>query len=73
MLFLCGRDAGGKKDMKLTEGHYHEICDRSHIIMENIQSHLIDAYKGGDKEVVKLAEKAIDALFDLYQHAGARF
>lgn len=59
--------------MKLNEGHYHEICDRSHIIAGMIDEHLMDAYKGGDKFVYAKAKKALALLYEIYQHAGARF
>ena len=59
--------------MKLTPGHYHEICDRSHIVAEMIDTHLMEAYKGGDKFVYKKAKEAMSCLYEIYQHAGARF
>ena len=58
--------------MKLNKGHYHEICDRSSIIAENIETHLIVAYKGGDKFVKQKAEEAQSILYEIYQHAGSK-
>lgn len=59
--------------MKLNKGHYHEIADRTHIIMENIDEHLAQAYRGGDKFVERKAMEAIHILHELYQHACGRF
>lgn len=59
--------------MKLTKGHYHEICDRAHIVIENIDEHIIRAYKGGDKFVERKAQEAIHILHEIYQHAGGKF
>ena len=59
--------------MKLTEGHYHEICDRSHVIACNIEEHLIHSYKGGDKFVTEKAKAALKLIHEIYCHAGVRF
>lgn len=61
--------------MKLDKGHYHEICDRSHMIIEMIDQFIINDYEGkaGDKFVFKKANAAIKILGEIYQHAGARF
>ena len=48
----------------------YEILDRTHVIMENIQSHICDN-PGCTPEMEALALKAHSALFDLYQLAGS--
>jgi hypothetical protein len=58
--------------MKLTKAHYHEIADRTSVICENIETHIVAAYTGGDKVVKQKAVEAQKILWDLYQHAGAR-
>jgi len=57
---------------KLTEGHYHEICDRSHVFMNMIDEHLSN-YLPKDPYVKKEADKAIKHLCNIYVHAGNKF
>lgn len=59
--------------MRLNKGHYHEICDRSHIIAENIETHIINAFNGGDDFVTKKAIAAQKLIYEIYQHAGSKF
>lgn len=58
--------------MKLNEGHWHEICDRAHIIAEMIDTYLVQAYKGGDPVMTARAEAAIEIMDEIYQYAGRR-
>lgn len=58
--------------MKLKEDHYHEICDRTYIIAENIETHIINSYEG-DKFVIKKAKEALKIIHEIYQYAGAKF
>jgi hypothetical protein len=56
---------------KLNSGHYHEMMDRLHIIMENINDHLIQhpVAKVNKKLNAKL-NTALENLWDAYQIAG---
>jgi hypothetical protein len=53
---------------KLNSGHYHEMMDRLHIIMENINDHLIQhPVAKVDKRIDSLLNKALEELWDAYQ------
>jgi hypothetical protein len=56
---------------KLNPGHYHEMMDRLHIIMENINDHLIQhPVAKVDKKVNAKLNTALENLWDAYQIAG---
>jgi hypothetical protein len=56
---------------KLNPGHYHEMMDRLHIIMENINDHLIQhPVAKVDKRIDSLLNKALEELWDAYQITG---
>jgi hypothetical protein len=56
---------------KLNPGHYHEIMDRLHIIMENINDHLIQhPVAKVDKKVNSHLNKALEELWEAYQVTG---
>ena len=56
---------------KLNSGHYHEMMDRLHIIMENINDHLIQhPVAKVDKRIDSLLNKALEELWDAYQITG---
>ena len=50
--------------------YYYEIMDRTHIIMEQLQTAVLDN-AGITPEMIKLAEEAHKNLFELYQLAGS--
>lgn len=60
-----------KKVKKRDSYSVHEILDRTHIIMESVQTALID-HEAIRKDEKKLAEAACAKLFELYQLIGAR-
>jgi hypothetical protein len=56
---------------KLNSGHYLEMMDRLHIIMENINDHLIQhPVAKVDKRIDSLLNKALEELWDAYQITG---
>ncbi len=56
---------------KLNSGHYHEMMDRLHIIMENINDHLIQhPVAKVDKKVNIKLNTALENLWDAYQITG---
>jgi hypothetical protein len=56
---------------KLNPGHYHEMMDRLHIIMENINDHLIQhPVAKVDKKVNAKLNTALENLWDAYQITG---
>jgi hypothetical protein len=61
------------KTPKLTEFHYHEALDRSSVVLDMVDRHLIQhPVCKLDKEVSKLIEEAADKLFEAYQLIGDR-
>ena len=58
---------------KLTELHYHEALDRSSIILDTIDRHLIQhPVCKLDKEVSKLVEEAAQKIYEAYQLLGEK-
>lgn len=57
--------------MRMTKGHYREICHTAHIIGNMIEAHLIESYE--DESIRKKAEKALKAILEIYQEAGGKF
>ena len=56
---------------KLNPGHYHGMIDRLHIIMENINDHLIQhPVAKVDKKLNSHLTKAFMHLWSAYQIAG---
>jgi hypothetical protein len=56
---------------KLNSGHYHEMMDRLHIIVENINDHLIQhPVAKVDKKVNAKLNTALENLWDAYQITG---
>ena len=59
-----------KKNL-INSGHYLELMDRIHIIMMNIQDHLLDhPLVENEKDIQKKIEKASHKLWDVYQLVG---
>jgi len=59
-----------KKNL-INSGHYLELMDRIHIVMMNIQDHLIDHPLSENERVVrKKIEKAQHKLWEAYQLVG---
>ncbi len=57
-----------KEEVEIDKFHWHEALDRTSIIMQNFNSNVIDhAVIEQHPELNALAERAIDALYDLYQ------
>jgi hypothetical protein len=62
-----------KKQKKniINKGHYLELMDRIHIVMMNIQDHLIDhPLAENERDVRKKIEKAQHKLWEAYQLVG---
>jgi hypothetical protein len=56
---------------KINKGHYLELMDRIHIVMMNIQDHLIDhPLAENERDVRKKIEKALHKLWEAYQLVG---
>jgi hypothetical protein len=56
---------------KLNPGHYHEMMDRLHIMMENINDHLIQhPIAKVDKQLRLHLNNALEELGEAYQVAG---
>ena len=61
-----------KKNL-INSGHYLELMDRIHIIMMNIQDHLLDhPLAENEKDIQKKIEKASHKLWDAYQLVGQK-
>jgi hypothetical protein len=59
-----------KKNL-INSGHYLELMDRIHIVMMNIQDHLIDhPLAENEKDIQKIIEKAQHKLWEAYQLVG---
>jgi hypothetical protein len=59
-----------KKNL-INKGHYLELMDRIHIVMMNIQDHLIDhPLSENERDVRKKIEKAQHKLWEAYQLVG---
>ena len=59
-----------KKNL-INSGHYLELMDRIHIVMMNIQDHLIDhPLSENERDVRKKIEKAQHKLWEAYQLVG---
>ena len=60
-----------QKKNSLNDGHYLELMDRIHIIMMNIQDHLLDhPLAENEKDIQKKIEKAQHKLWEAYQLVG---
>jgi hypothetical protein len=56
---------------KINDGHYFELMDRIHIIMMNIEDHLLNhPLAKNEKDVQKKIEKAQHNLWKVYQLVG---
>ena len=59
-----------KKNL-INSGHYLELMDRIHIVMMNIQDHLLDhPLAENEKDIQKKIEKAQHKLWEAYQLVG---
>ncbi len=57
--------------VKLNEGYYHEAMDRCHVLMETINTHLVEHPVGTQKDKInRMFIRAIIALNEAYQMAG---
>ncbi len=61
-----------KKNL-INSGHYLELMDRIHIVMMNIQDHLIEhPLSENEKDIQKRIEKAQHHLWNAYQLVGQK-
>jgi hypothetical protein len=57
--------------MEINDGHYLEVMDRLHIVMENLDNHLLQhPLVEQNPKVGKLIDKSIGDLFRAYQLVG---
>ena len=62
-----------KKKNIVNPGHYLELMDRTYIIMENINDHLIEhPLTDNEEDIQILFEEALDSLFEAYQLIGGK-
>jgi len=60
-----------KENIELNAGHYHEIMDRLHIIIDNLDNHILKhPVSLQHKKIRKKINKAIDVLSQTYQLVG---
>lgn len=59
------------KPETINEGHYWELLDRTHIVNEMIETHLVNHPLAiADKEIKFRLEYALGQLMDAYQYIG---
>jgi len=60
-----------QKKNSINKGHYLELMDRLHIVMMNIQEHIIEhPLTLNEKDIQKKEEKAQHKLWEAYQLVG---
>ena len=60
-----------QKKNSINKGHYLELMDRIHIVMMNIQEHIIEhPLSENEKDIQKKIEKAQHNLWKAYQLVG---
>ena len=60
-----------QKKNSINKGHYLELMDRLHIVMMNIQEHIIEhPLAENEKDIQKKVEKAQHKLWEAYQLVG---
>jgi len=60
-----------QKKNSINKGHYLELMDRIHIVMMNIQEHLVEhPLAENEKDIQKKLEKACHKLWEAYQLVG---
>lgn len=56
------------------DGHTHEVLHTTHVLMDTFNNHVLDTRCADEFPDVKAAaEKAHQAMFDLYQLIGGKF
>ena len=62
------------KTKKLTDFDYHELLDRTSMIMMNIDTHLVNHQASKkNKEIKDKLEKARELLFEAYQMISEKY
>lgn len=56
------------EDDDLNRGHFHEIIDRCHVILSNIDDHLI-GHPGMTKAMIKKCEQAQELLYSVMNNS----
>ncbi len=57
--------------MKINDGHYTELMDRLHVMIENVDTHLLNhPLTSKNKKIKKKLNKALKILFETYQYVG---
>ena len=58
---------------EINDGHYLELLDRTHVILSNVNDHLLEhPLTENDKELKRMFEQIIEALWDIYQTIGSK-
>ena len=59
--------------VEINDGHYIELLDRTHVIMEMIDTHLVNhPLATQDEEIKHQLEYALGQLYDAYQLIGGK-
>ena len=59
--------------VEINDGHYIELLDRTHVVMEMIDTHLIKhPLATQDEEIKHQLEYALGKLYDAYQLIGCK-
>jgi hypothetical protein len=58
-------------EQEINAGHYFEIMDRSHVIIDNIDAQILN-HPAMDEENKAKIESAMTIIFDVYQWAGKK-
>jgi len=58
---------------EINDGHYLELLDRTHVILSNVNDHLLEhPLTENDEELKRMFEQIIEALWDIYQTIGSK-
>ena len=58
---------------EINDGHYLELLDRTHVILSNVNDHLLEhPLTENDEELKRMFEHIIEALWDTYQTIGSK-
>jgi hypothetical protein len=69
---LVGQNKYSMEDkVEINDGHYLELMDRLHIVMSNIDDHILThPLTEANEDVYEIVEEAIGLLFYAYQMVG---
>lgn len=67
-LLVSRADSGGLPD--INKGHFHEIADRCHVVLSNIDDHILE-HPGMTSEMTRLCKDAQASLYAVMNRAWA--